>query len=342
MRVLAHRGNPLASGVLLLAVFHVDLELRGTAGHGLRLLTATVVATLAIAGLLGSPRPTGRRRGDGPIVPRTYQEVLGAIGVLASLAAALHVTALAGAHDGGRLDPGPTALAVTVAAIGALALARRRGMVLVLGLGAGLTVAAAVAAVVAAWPGDHPLTGARWTLLGALLVLTVAALNRIDRRYPEALILSDVIGLVGFALASSFLVGSVPGLTAELGLPGDPGPAGLGWQLLLLAVGFALLGLGAMLREPVPGTIGGLVVVGALVAADEAGGGSSGWPWVLAAVGVVLVLIALRPVEREIDRDVDPVPPVDPSASADADGRAPGDGLPLPRLHVVPRPDDDG
>ncbi|MGE4425942.1 MAG: hypothetical protein AB7G37_05750 [Solirubrobacteraceae bacterium] len=339
MRVLAHRGNTLTSGVLLLAVFHADLELRGASGHGLRLLTGAALGTFAIVALLRSPEPAGRFRGDGPLVPRTYQEVLGAIGVLALLTAGVHVTVLLGAHDDVRVDPGSTALVTAVASLLALTLARRRHMVLVLGLGAALGVAAAVAAVVAMWPGDRPLTGVRWTLLAAMLALTVSALQRIDRRYPEALILSDIIGMVGAVLAASFLVGMVPGLASDLGVVGDPARAGLGWQLLLLAVGFSLLGLGAMLREPVPGTIGGLVLVGALTAAERAGGELVGWPLVLLAIGLALVIIALRPVAREIDRDVDAVARW---SATRPDAPSVDEALPRPRLQVVPpRPDDD-
>lgn len=298
MFVRAHRGNTLAAGVVVLTAFVVEAELRPGPGLGLRLALTAVLALLAGLGALGSPIDD-----DGP---RTYQELLLALTALAVAASAAHLAALLGLLDGGRPGAGEVAAIAAVGAAVGLGLARARQATLVLGIGAAFGVVALVAATAAWWPGDSPLRGVRLVLLGTMIVLALGVAVRIDGRYRQAVVLADVLAIAVVLLAASFLLESIPGATDALGLPaGSDGDAGWAWQLLLVVSGFALVGLGTTLREGGPGWLGalGLVAALAVLAHDEHGLG--GWPLILLLAGLILVVVALRPVEHEVAPDAE-------------------------------------
>jgi hypothetical protein len=286
MLVHAHRGNTLAAGAVVLAASSAELELRAAAPLGVRLGLAAAVGVLALAGALGSPVED-----DGP---RTYQEILLALAALAATAVVAHGLVAVGAADGPGLPAWGVALSAVCGAACGLALTRARGGTIVLGVAAALAVVAAVAAAGAAWPGDDPRGGARLALLLCAAVLLVQLVLRLERRFRQALVLADVLAGVVVLFAATFLVDDVPGATRALGLPAGDVRAGAGWELLLLAAGLGLVGLGATLHERGPGWVAALALVSALaVLADD---GARAWPVLLTAIGVVLVLVALRPV----------------------------------------------
>jgi hypothetical protein len=298
MLVHAHRGNTLAAGAVVLAALAAELELRADAPLGVRLGLAAALGVLALAGALGSPVED-----DGP---RTYQEILLALTALAATAVAAHGLVVVGAADGPGLPAWGVALSAVAGAATGLALTRARGGTIVLGVAAMLAVVAAVVGAGAAWPGDDPRGGARLALLASAAVLVVQLVLRLERRFRQALVLADVLAGVVVLFAATFLLDDVPGATAALGLPGGDVRAGTGWELLLLAAGLGLVGLGATLHERGPGWVAALSLVAALaVLADD---GARAWPVALAAIGVGLVLVALRPVAH---RFPDPAAPTD-------------------------------
>lgn len=305
MRVHAHRGNTLAAGAVVLAAAVVEAELR--AGPPPAVLA---FLTLALAGitLVGALRSPVEEQG-----PRPYQELLLAIAALAGTATVAHLADLVGVPPGDPIDAAWVAGVAVVGAVTGLTLARLRGGTIVLGLGAVAAVVAGVAAVGAAWSGEDPLVGIRWALLVGMVVLVLSIVVRIDHRYQQAVALADVLAAAAVLLAGTFLVDGLPGATDALGLPGDGASAGLGWQLILLATGFGLAGMGATLHERGPGWLGALALVASLGVIARDGGGLFGWPVVLAVVGLVLVTIALRPAsprEEIEDPEVEPPPPV--------------------------------
>lgn len=310
MFVHAHRGNTLAAGTIALAAFVIEIELRPGFGSGVRLGCVAALCVLAGLGALASPMGA-----DGP---RTYQELLLTITALAFTATVAHVVTLLGVDV---VPPSAAGVTVVAAAGGgaALLLARLRDATLVLGIGAALVVVAAVVGFGALWPGDDPLRGIRLALLAAMVGLAAGVALRVDRRYAKAVALADVLAVTVVLLAATFLVERVPGLTAMLGLPDGDGHAGLAWELLLVALGFGLVGLGSTLREQGPGWLGALGLVAALTVVAGGEQGLGGWPIVLLIAGVILVAVALRPVEHVV--------PPDPE---DAAGLEPAPAVPLP------------
>lgn len=290
MLVHAHRGNTLAAGTVVLAAFAAELELRHETPVWGRLAVALALLALALAGALGSPR-----EGDGP---RTYQELLLALATISGVAVAAHLLVLTGAASGSAFPSWAIATAAAAGAVIGAVLARARGGTIVLAAAGVLAVVALVAGADAARPHGDPRPGIRLVLVLAAAVLLVQVVLRLERRYRQAVALVDVLAVVFLLLAATFLVDDVPGATAALGLaPGDA-RAGVGWELLLLAAGFGLVGLGSTLHETGPGWLGALALVAAL--AVIADGGRAAWPAALAAAGIVLVAVALRPVAHRV------------------------------------------
>lgn len=305
MRVHAHRGNTLAAGAVVLAAALVEAELRSGTTSAVRLVLALALTAVAALGALRSPV-------EGPGL-RAYQELLLAITTFAGTATVAHVLDLAGVSPGRPLEASWVAGIAAVGGVIGLVLARLRGATIVLGIGAVAAVVALVAGTGAAWTGDDPRVGIRWVLLLAAVVVVLAIVMRIDRRYQQAVALADALAGVVVLLAATFLVDDVSGAADLLGLPRAKADAGLGWQLLLLAAGFSLAGLGATLHERGPGWLGALALVASLGVLARDGGGFAGWPEVLVVVAVVLVVIALRPVAHrgpaDVFEDDDPPPP---------------------------------
>ncbi|WP_022929949.1 hypothetical protein [Patulibacter americanus] len=313
MLVHAHRGNTLAAGTVVLAAFAAELELRHGTPVAARLALALGLLGLSLLGALGSPR-----EGDGP---RTYQEILLALATISSVAVVSHALVLTGAASASAFPAwGIAAAAATGATVGAV-LTRARGGTIVLAAAGILAVVALVAGADAARPQGDPRAGMRLVLVLAAAVLLVQVVLRLERRYRQAVALVDVLAVVFLLLAATFLIDDVPGATEALGLtPGD-GRAGLGWELLLLAAGFGLVGLGSTLHETGPGWLGALALVAAL--AVIADGGRAGWAAALAAAGAVLVAVALRPVAHRVPDG--PAPHQEP----------PPDPVPWPRRLVI-------
>lgn len=326
MRVHAHRGNTLAAGVVVLASAAIEAELRPGASTAWRTTLALLVTALAALGALRSPSED-----DGL---RAYQELLLAATALAGTAAVAHLADLAGFSPGRPVDAGWAAAVAGVAAVLGLGLARLRGGSIVFGLGAGAAVVALVAAAGALWTGADPRDGIRWVLLASAVVLVLAIVVRIDGRYQQAVALADVLAVVVVLLAGTFLLDDVSGAADALGLPDDPERAGTAWQVLLLAAGFSLAGMGATLHERGPGWLGALALVASLGVLARGGDDVVGWPLVLVVLAGVLVAVALRPVApRRLDEGPD-------------DDEAPASVVPFPARRLVPVPrerdaDDD-
>ncbi|WP_210493744.1 hypothetical protein [Patulibacter sp. SYSU D01012] len=305
MRLHAHRGNTLTAGAVVLTAFAVEAELRGLGPRGVRLgLVAALFALTAWAGVR-SPREAGGIR--------VYQEVLLVLAVAAGTGTLAQGAVVLGLGPGAPVAAGWAALVALGGALLAAALTRGRDATMAPGAGALLGLVALVAGAGALWPGDDPRVGVRLALLVAMVALTVGIVDRLERRYRQAIVLADVLAVVLVLLAGTFLLPHVPGAEDALGLPPAAPGAAWGWQALLLVAGFGLVGVGSTLHEHGPGWLGALGLVAALVVLADGHHAFVGWPLALLVAGCVLVAVALRPVEHVVvpeEQGADPPPPV--------------------------------
>ncbi len=277
------RGDVLAAGAVVLAVFGALLDVRftGAWAAGVRFVVigaiAALVGTMAVLAPLETP------------VPRPYQAVLN---VAAFVLAALALGNLADAL-GADSQFGASGTVVWVGALlcaGCAWLATRRHSPIMTLLGA--VTAVVVANALVDWIFDVGAATFRWILLlcAVALALGAVALRDLHRRHAVSLVDAAGLSIVAIGLT---LVATV--LTGALGLSPAGGPAG--WELVLLAFGFGLAAYGAVDRERVAGFIGVAVLGLFVVVAGPPGGGASliGWPIVLAAVAVGLLAAGLRP-----------------------------------------------
>ncbi len=300
-----------------LAIVIVDLRFAGAWSAGVRFVI--VAAAAALVGTMAWIAPL-----EG-FAPRAYQTVLYVTGLVLLQAALLRLAVILGAGDSGL--PGAGTLAWTEAALAAaaVAVAARRNS-------SAATLIAAVAGGAAAlafvpWAFD-PATAdpQRWVLAGLLVAYGAGVMALRDRRRRHAVQLVSAAALATLALVLSF-AGSGLALGAAL-IGAGLGPAGWGWELLVLLVGFGLVAYAGADDERGPAYLGAAVLAGfVLLAAPPGRGGPSllGWPLVLAAMGLAGFVIGLRPRR--------PLPP-EPDAGA-GPGPAPAPVVPGP----APTPD---
>lgn len=301
------RGAVLAAGAVVLttwaALFEVRFADRWAAGPRLALFAALA----ALVGIMAARAPmVGRAPLPYHATLQVAAVILGAL-TLGNLADALG----ANGEFGGR---GGTFWTMTVLAIVVLAWAHRSNSAILTLLGAGAAVIAAVSFV--GWLGGSGLDAARWTLLVCAIALTIGAVWLRDRARRHAVSLVDVIGLslaaLGVLTIAATAVSSIASgfATTAGGLVGDhiihtEAPHPVGWELVLLIFGFALLAYGAADRERVPAFLG-VVCLGEFAAVAGFGRHDFlGWPLVLLLLAIVLLGIGLRPRE-----ELPPEPPV--------------------------------
>jgi hypothetical protein len=130
-------------------------------------------------------------------------------------------------------------------------------------------------------------------------------------------------GVAGVALAATLLAALVISTFGPLGDFTRPAlNAGTGWELVLLALGLALVAYAGVDREPGPGYLGFVVLVLFVVLAgqpSEDGASLIGWPILLLFLGGAGVAAGLRP-RRDLPPEpaprVAPAPPSPMSAHA--------------------------
>lgn len=294
LRPHPHRGDIIAAGVVVLAVFTVLVNARFAEewSDPVRLLVSLLVAAPVIAMAVQADA------GDG--TPRPYEAVLHVVSFVLLL---LTLANLASLFDGD--GPG------TVTWVGLLLIAycgwfanRRNSAIMT--LLAALTLAVVIQATID-WILDiNSLNDVEWILLATALLFTVAAVHQRDARRRHAVALVDAAGLaalfLGLIVLAEDLIGQVLAFVGgAFGAAGEAaGYAGgdAGWELVLLAFAFGLIAYGSVDRERVPVFIG-VVVLSLFVgqAAFPGTGGPSliGWPIVLLALAVPLLAIGLRP-----------------------------------------------
>jgi hypothetical protein len=291
LRPAVYRGDVTAAGAIPLALAAIVIELRMRQwAVGPRLLIVGLIAALILTMGWLTPLETP--------APRQYHSMLLLAGMLPLLIALQLLAEVLGAQR----PPGAGGDAWTFGAVAAFAAAAgRRANSAACTLVAALAGAVAVEALVVWLFNPHGTGTERWVLLLLTLGLTAGAVRLRDRQRRHAVALVNAAGLLTLAIALTYLVngyisattseaGSLP-LIAHIGVP-------FGWELFVLAIGFGLVAYAGADREPGPAYIGVSVLLAfALLVGLPALNGSSlaWWPLFLLALGVVGLVIGLRP-----------------------------------------------
>ena len=305
LRPAPYRGDITAAGAIPLALAAIVIDLRMTQWSvGVRLLVVGLIAVLILT--MGWLTPL-----DGP-VPTQYHSMLLIAGLLPLLLALQLLAEALGAAPWPFGGAGRYAWTFAAEAGAAVACARRANS-------AACTLIAALAAGVAIE------AGVRWIFGGDLgtvrlvsfllsLCFAAGAVRLRDGQRRHAVSLVNSAGLAALALAATYLFAIVLSLQVQssgnsgvqsFGF-GGAGPPG--WELYLVAIGFGLVGYAGADREPGPAYIGVLVLLAFAVMAGSHHGSLLWWPLLLLALGVVGLVIGLRPST--------PAPPPPPATVA--------------------------
>ena len=299
LRPASYRGDVTAAGAIPLALSAIVIDLRMTQWSvGVRLVVVALIAILILT--MGWLTPL-----DGP-APTQYHSMLLIAGLL-PLLLALQLLAEA---LGSERPPGAGGQMWTFGLeAGVAAIAARRANSATCTLIAALAGAVAVEAFVVWVFNPSGLGLVRAVLLLLTLGLAVGAVRLRDGQRRHAVALVNAAGLVTLALALSYLIALT--VTVAVPLAGHRSGAPFGWKLFILAMGFGLIAYAGADREPGPAYIGVVLLLAfaLLVGSPRVNGASLlGWPLFLLALGVVGLVIGLRPST--------PAPPPPPSAVA--------------------------
>jgi hypothetical protein len=279
LRPPSHRGPLIAAGAVVLTVGVVLQQLRiDDLATGWQLLICGSLAATFLWLAVGTPLEGGR--------PPAFQSVLIVCGLVNLVPALLHLADLLGADlDGLKAGTG-TWVSATVAAIAGLLAARRNS-----GIAAFLSAAAGVAALVFAsdWLADPGIGTIRVLLLLSAIALVVLSLVLRGSRPRQSEQLVNAAGLAILAIPLAALSTALFGFFATTSLPGF-------WEIVVVAVGFSLVAYAAADRAPGPAYLGVANLL-AFVAVVSIGADRTleWWPFLLLAVGGLMLLAGLRP-----------------------------------------------
>jgi hypothetical protein len=166
------------------------------------------------------------------------------------------------------------------------------------------------------WAFSPGIGAIRWALVALMAFYGFAAIGQRDRHLRHGVALIDAAGTAVLAIGLTFaasavtqrLIGAagdtVYGTTSEykvsfFGSGHLDASVGWGWELLILAAGFGLIAYSSVDRQPGPAYLGvlNLVVFAVMTSFGISRSGATlvGWPLVLAAAAVLLLVIGLRP-----------------------------------------------
>ena len=292
LRPPAHRGPLIASGAVVLAagVVLAQLRLEEPVGDGVHLVYAALAAALML-GLGLQARLEGG-------APAAFQSVLLVTGLLLLAIALVRLADVLGAGDDGYPAGAFVWGSLVFAAVALVPAVRlNSGVCLLLAVLAG--VSAALNAI--QWLFD-PGSATPFRVVLVLLALTLVLVSLVLRggRYRSSVLMVDAAGLLVLVLGITFLsAGSLLGLDSE-----GIGEAGTGWEALLLVVACGLIAFGAVDHQPGPAYLGFLVLLvflGLAVQRDDGEDTLLWWPLLLLALGGGVMAAGLRPR--------DPLPP---------------------------------
>lgn len=308
LRTKPFRGDQVAAGavVLTLLVALLNVRFAGDWSGGVHLVYSAAAALFVLGLAAATPHEAGG--------PPAWHSALYVTGFLLAVAALVRLADVLGS-DGGAGTVTWVGAALTV--LGAW-MARDRGSASGTLLAALSAVVTSLAALSWVFSPDH-LRAYRYLLLADILVLALAALWQRVRAPAQGVQLLNAVGLVLVLIGVTFAVeavGEIVGTALSGRLLGPTGPSAYGgvpwgWAALTLAGGIGILSAGAADGER------GNVIVGIAVllvfVAMASGGNLLGWPLLLGAAAVALLIVGLRPST--------PLPPEPPEGA--------GTGAPL-------------
>ena len=306
LRPAPYRGDITAAGAIPLALSAIVIDLRMTQwSTGVRLVVVAGIAILILT--MGWLTPL-----DGP-APAQYHSMLLVAGLLPLLLGLQLLAEVLGATSYPPPFAGAGRLAWTFAAeaLAALACARRANS-------AACTLIAALAAAVAVESGVRWIFGGdlgtiRLVLFLLSLCFAAGAVRLRDGQRRHAVALVNAAGLAALTLGLTYAIAfslerASLGSSSVQSFAFGRGSGPVGWELYLLAIGFGLIGYAGSDREPGPAYIGVFVLLSFAVMAGTGHGTLIGWPLVLLALGVIGLVIGLRPST--------PAPPPPPTTVA--------------------------
>jgi hypothetical protein len=314
-----HRGDLIAAAAvpLTVGVLMVEVRFNGVWGRGVLFVLALLATALVLGMGLLAPLEEAR--------PRAYQTVLLVAG-LTLLAFTIFQLARVLGEDSPLSASGTVTWMTTLfAAVAAVAAWDRRSPIcaLIEFVAGGITLLAFVQ-----WVFDPrgPNTS-RWLLL-VLIVVYAAVHVRLRDQWPRhAVHAVNAAGLAAIVLAVSYL----GGIFLPVRLVGG-GHAGTGWELVLLAVGLALVAYAGVDREPGPGYLGfAVLVLFVAIAGPRSLSGASliGWPILLLILGGAGVAAGLRPRRDLPPEPASPVPAPPPRPMSGPAAEAPTEVRPV-------------
>jgi hypothetical protein len=293
LRPAPYRGDITAAGAIPLALSAIVIDLRMVQWSvGVRLVVVGLIALLILT--MGWLTPL-----DGP-APTQYHSMLLIAGLLPLLLALQLLAEVLGAGSFPFIGSGRLAWTFGAEAAVAAVCARRANSAactLIAALAGAVAVASAVR-----WIFGGGLDTVRLVLFLVSLCFAAGAVRLRDGQRRHAVSLVNAAGLAALTLAATYVFAFAVGFQAtsstyggfqnfSFGLASAPA----GWELYLLAIGFGLIGYAGSDREPGPAYIGVLVLLSFAVMAGSGHGTLIGWPLVLLALGVVGLVIGLRP-----------------------------------------------
>lgn len=314
LRPHPHRGDIIAAGAvpLTVALLLIDVRFAGKWNDGVLLAIMGLAAALMLGmGLLARMEEEA---------PRAYQSALFLSGLALAAAAILRLADVLGA-SGADPASGTVVWMGTMFAAIALVPALRRNSAICAFVAALAGVIVAIAFVDWVFAPDSTATF-RWILLVVIIAYGLAFTALRDHRRRHAVALLNAAGLATLALAATFALRTTVGPLQG----GGGASAGTGWELVIAAMGFALVAYAGVDREPGPGYLGVAILAAFLVVTGPAafdGPSLIGWPLLLLLAGAAMLVIGLRPIE--------PLPP-EPEPVDEPDTSA---GLPTESLRPV-------
>ena len=325
LRPHPHRGDLIAAGAVpfTLAVVLLNVRMDATWGDGIHLVITGLACALVLGmGFMAEREPEHEH-------PRAYQTVLLLAGLVLLAIFLGRLAQVLGADDPVSSSGALTWESALFAAVAAFAAWGRINspVAALLELVAGSVFLLAFVDWVFSPEGP---TTFRWLL--ALLIVSYAAghLAWRDRKRRHAVHFVNAAGIAGIALALTYLGDLFGAAIAGGGGGGAPNP-GTWWELVLLGVGLGLVAYAAVDREPGPAYLGFFVLVlFAFLAGLPGQDGASivGWPLLLLILGAAALAAGLRPLA--------PLPP-SPDATRKA---APTEPLPATEA-TRPLPPDE-
>ena len=302
LRPDARRGELIAAGAvsLTITVALINFRFEDEWGVGLHLVYSALAAALVIALAVLANRAAG--------TPPRWHSVLFVLSFVLLLLALGNLADLLGSDD--RLEGSGTAVWVGALLIALMAWFSIRFDSGIATLLAALTFVVVLLSFVDWVFSPDGAATFRWVLLAGAIALAAFAARGPDRGGHHAV---GYVNASGVALLGIAVVYAIEGFGDIFLGAGERLDAATGWELVILAGGFALIAYSVLARQSGPAYLGLLNLIAFVLLAYGAGDdGPSlvGWPIVMLLASAALLAAGLRPdAGAPVDRSSEAPPP---------------------------------